>query len=480
MHMKNTITPEESTRLLRGRLAGARGKLTPSDAAAATGLPLDSVQEALESLMNTYICRLQVTESGEILYDFGTSLRRRGEKSFAERLADLRALLWKAFTVGFKIWITVMLVVYFTLFVIMLLVLLFANKDSKKGIKLGWIGDLFADLFFFGSRNMAIVYATDGAGYRHKTYQQRKRKDAARLEPRKRLVQSVYDFVFGPPRPGFDPLGNEKEVAAYLRKRKGILTLTEMVALAGLTYDEASEKMAEYLSRFKGQADITDDGVLVGSFDRMLVSGDAAMEGGSIELYWNEYEAPYEVTGNTSGRNAAIIGMNAFNLLFSSVMLFSPVVGVRIGMQAGVFVGEGVVQLLLGVLPFVFSLIFFAVPLLRSIGVGRREAARRQRNLRRRVLRVLFDHEGESLSLDAMLREINSGGERAMTLDELERIVSRLVADYAGHSSIDDNGTVLYRFERIGHELRASERLRQGKEVDRRGGEVIFDTGPVE
>ena len=138
------------------------------------------------------------------------------------------------------------LVVYFVIFVILLIALLASGRDSKKSVKLGWIGDLFADLFWISSRNMAIVHAVDSGGYRHRAYRQQKRR-GGEVESGKRFVQSVYDFVFGPARPDYDVFANEKEVAAWLRGNHGILTMTELVALAGWTYEEASERMADFV-----------------------------------------------------------------------------------------------------------------------------------------------------------------------------------------------------------------------------------------
>ncbi len=475
--MENTATPEETVRLLEGRLRQAKEQLTVSDAAAATGLPAAHMQDALEVLMNRYVCRLRVTENGEVLYDFGASLRRRGEKTFREKLQTVRAWLWKAFTVGFKVWITVMLVLYFVVFVLLLLALMFSGRDSKKGIKLDWIGDLFADLLWISSRNMVIVRTMDGAGYNHKAYRQRKRR-SEEAEPRKRLVQSVYDFVFGPPRPNFDPFANEKEVAAWLRENRAVLTMTDLVALAGWTYDQASERMADYLTRFRGEATITDDGVLIGDFQRMLATGGAQIESGKVELFWDEYEAPYEITGNSAGRNAAIIAVNAFNLIFSMVILFSS--GTRSQLEYLLYefgIDGGLLLIVLGIIPFLFSALFFAVPLLRMPSTRRLETARKQRNEHRRVLRHIFARKGGAIPLAELLADVNRDGSRAMTEADVRRIVEELLPIYGGRSDLTEDGTVVYIFDRIGREEEAASSVRDERSHTGLLGEVIFDTG---
>ena len=474
------LNSDERIRFLERTLQSTRGRLTAADAAAATGLPLEQARDALDVLMNRYVCRLQVTESGEVLFDFGATLQRRGEKTLRERLQAIGAVLWKAFTFGFKFWITVMLVVYFVLFLLLLLALLFGGKDSKKSIKLDWVGDLLADIFWISSRRMVIVNAMDGGGYRHRAYRQKQRR-GAEAEPKKRLVQSVYDFVFGPPRPTFDPLADEKEVAAWLREQRGLLTMTELVALAGWTYDDASERMASYLTRFKGEATITEDGVLAADFHRMLASGGADMKAGTVELFWDEYEAPYEMTGNSGGRNAVIIGMNAFNLLFSAVMAFSPGLRTALGSSLGeAGLGGGVLLTLLGIIPLLFSMLFFAVPLLRLLPTRRREAHRRRRNEHRRVLRHVFARRGAATSLAEYAADVRA--DQAHTLDEetLRRILEDLLSRYGGRSDLAEDGTVLYVFDRIAHETDAAARLRAEREERFALGDVIFDSGAAQ
>ena len=479
MHMNTNITTDDAVRLLEKSLGRVRGRITTSDASASTGLPLEHAREALETLMNRYVCRLQVTEGGEVLYDFGASLQRRGEKTLRDQLQTIGEMLWKVFTIGFKIWITVMLLVYFVLFLLLLLALLFGGRDSKKSVKFDWIGDLFADMFWVSSRHMMIVRAVDGGGYAHRAYRQQQRRTPD-AEPKKRLVQSVYDFVFGPPRPEFDPFANEKEVAAWLRRGRGLLTMTELIALAGWTYDEASERMADYLTRFKGEATITDDGVLVGDFSRMLARGDGKVEDGKVELFWDEYEAPYEVTGNSSGRNLLIGGMNAFNLVFSLVIFTSADLRWQLEYllyEYGYDISPGPLFVFLGVVPLLFSLLFFTVPLLRSLPTRRRERQRRLRNERRRVLRHVFARKGKPTSLAQYVVDLRRDENRTLDENEVRRILEELLPRYGGRSDLEEDGTVLYIFDRIEREEDVAARLRAALPGETALGDVIFDTG---
>jgi hypothetical protein len=60
--------------------------LTLTEAAALTGLAIDEAREALDVLLKHYVCRLQVSEHGDVIYNFGATLRRRGSITLTERL----------------------------------------------------------------------------------------------------------------------------------------------------------------------------------------------------------------------------------------------------------------------------------------------------------------------------------------------------------------------------------------------------------
>lgn len=483
------FTLEQAIQLLLPKIEKAKGTITASDAAAATGLSLEAAREALDALMLLYHCRLQVTQSGEILFNFGKSLERRGKITAKEIFAKIGIALWKTFVVVFKVWITVTLVFYFILFLLILLAILIAslagNRDRDS--KMPNIGEFLGDLLGGAARASMLMSFMDSDGYAYKDYRQTSRKDKTRPVDKKPLVQSVYDFVFGPKHPEFDPLANEKEVAAYLRENKGLISIAELIALAGLTYSQAEDKMTEYLSRFKGEPKITEDGVIVGNFNKMLAKGDSSLQGGKIELFWNEYEAPFLQTGNTTKMNAIIFGMNIFNLLFSVFMIgaFSQPIdyemegeGVAvIVMQLFSFIDPDILFITLGIVPMIFSFIFFLVPMLRMFVVNANESKRKQRNKRRRIIRVLFAYAGMDLTLQQIVNSVNTHDMKAMQPDEVESILKQLLIDLQGELLLNEKGEAIYRFNRLHNEISSVKNLRKSAVVDTGLGGIVFDGG---
>ena len=264
---------------------------------------------------------------------------------------------------------------------------------------------------------------------------------------------------------------------AWLRENKGVLTTTEIVALAGWTFPEAEERLTEYLTRFKGRADITDEGVLIGTFDQMLAQGDAKLDGGTVELFWDEFEAPFLLTGNTSGKNTLIAAMNGFTLLMSTIVLFNQSLNSSADMMSGDSASAiTAMHVFLGWIPFLFSFLFFMIPLLRYFRVSRDEAQRLERNKRRRVVRVIFDTVGYPLKLDDVVAAVNRGAMAELPHAEVERLLSALLIDLHGSSDLAENGTVLYRFARIDREIASAKAVRAKREVANNLGTVLFDT----
>ncbi|MFN3316355.1 MAG: hypothetical protein ACK40K_06055, partial [Raineya sp.] len=459
--------------LLEKKIKELKGKFTLNDAAAITGVPTEQARESLNELMSKYICRLQVSENGDLIYDFGKNPVRRGEKTFGEIVDEIKEWLWKAFKVFFKAWITVTLVVYFVIFVIILIAMIVAmtaaNKDDnnkRSGDSSGAMIRLISDIFYAIFRWNTIksynetYYERDRYGQPYKHYKPIESSlfntEARSPKAKKNFISSVYDFVFGPPRVETEPFENQKEVAAYARQNKGIMVLPEFKALAGWEHTQAQEFMTDCIARFNGSAEISQNGILYADFYD-LTRSTTQNQDGKIEWYWNEYEPEYELTGNTAGRNTGIIFMNAFNLAFASFFLFNP--------EAKNIIGEpelaDIVFYGLGVVPFLFSLIFFAVPVLRYFSILPKRNKRRINNIRKRLFKVIYEKGVQkNLSLDEIVAEVNTENAEKLSKAEVEKMMNKLVVDWQGDVIVNDNGSVVYEFQQLRQELAEARNLR--------------------
>jgi heme/copper-type cytochrome/quinol oxidase subunit 2 len=464
---------------------------TLPEAAALTGLSIDNAREALEALLTKYVCRLQVSENGDLIYNFGTALRRRNHKTLSERAQEMGAWLWKGFTVFYKAWITVTLVVYFVVFLVLLIVFLIASSSRQSSddrrqsstLDLGPILYMFLSIFQWRTVTDTIAYDHDRYGYRYRRYAT---TPGILDRQKKNFIAAVYDFVFGPPRATCDPLQNEKEVAAYLRQQKGIIVTSELSALAGWTFPQAETFLTDCVIRYQGDTQVSDNAVLYGTFDTIVRSVGEADEG-KIVYYWDEYEPDYELTGNSSTYNLIIGAMNGFNLVLATLVLsggFAQLLQPRGNMAlntivAGLLNGP-FANLMFGWLPLIFSALFFAIPLARLLRLGVLRQHQHVQNIRKRLFKAIFARRGQPQVLTAIQSAVNANPrEEALSRQGVEDMLQTLSLDLQGDMTVNEAAELQFAFPRISRELQEVERLRRQRHVDQALGKIIVESDNV-
>jgi hypothetical protein len=483
------ITQSDAVALIDARLQQGEHHFTLPEAAAMTGLSIDETRDAMESLLNKYVCRLQVSENGDLIYDFGEALQRRGAKTAAERRREFLAWLWRLFTVIYKAWIAVTLVVYFMVFLVIVIVALVAasarqssderhRQSAGMPIQLGNLVDLFFSIFRWHTVTGTIGYRRDAQGYRYRHYEPHPGVMHAK---KKNFMSAVYDFVFGPPRVQLDPLGNEKEVAAYLQQHNGIVVTAELSALAGWTLPQAETFLTDCILRYRGETKISDDPVLYGQFDE-LMRGVGEVETGDITYYWDEYEPEYELNGNSGTQNIIICIMNGFNLIVAFFLATGDLTAfVTPGASPDIFawlaVNAAWVHVVLGWLPLVFSILFFVIPLVRWFQIRTLQQRRQRQNVRKRLFKAIFARRGQPQTVSAVTAEVNRGSEEAaLTAPEVESALKQLVLDMSGDMDVSESAEVQYAFPRLTTELDAVERLRLKRRDDDTLGRIIMES----
>ena len=465
-------------------LKSSRDKsLTLQDASARTGIPLLETRFALQELMKRYDCRLKVTENGDLIYDF-EDLHRRDEPTFGERLREWGDWLWAAFQVFYKLLIGVVLVVYFIIFFLLILALIFgANSGSNNNRNSS--GDLIFILIRIG---IAIFdwqtirgrhqqyYRQDKDGYVTRHYEEKPsairsffQGDGRPGKENKGFIPSVYDFVFGPPRvPLPDVLANAQELASFLRLNKGLVSIPEIQALTGYTRTQAENFLTRSLANFEGEAKISDNGSLYADFSEFMRRKNRENEAPVI-YYWDEFEPEHELTGNTSGNNLIIIGMNLFNMVMAWYVMFMP-----LGLESGLQIG-------LGLIPFVYALLFFFIPMVRAFFLMPKKTQRRLNNVRKRLMRTIFQENSAMLSLEHLTELANansaSGKEPPLNPASVEAVMKDLIYDLKGEMFLDDQAKVMYRFEDLDRELNDVEAERRRRpRLNSDLGDIVFDS----
>lgn len=442
------------------------GRGTLGDVVAATGLPADDVRAGLKELLETHRGHLAVSDSGELVYDFDPSLIERDREPVLIRF--LRATKTGLQT-AFKGWIVVMLVVYFALFVVLVVAAVVAGqKGDSRG---GWGGRGRGRGGF--NVNPFFWYWIWGPRWRlGRPYYGHRWERTLGTNDRVPFYKKVFAFVFGPdrPRPTQEQLDRAK--LRLIRARSGVISTAELVEHTGSTFDGAEEEMARLLGAYDGEAAVSPDGELVYAFPDLMTTVRGGRAPREPNPAWLRLEPELELTGNTPGANAVVVGMNAFTLAASATAPWF--IFPRLGL-GGTAAWVGLV-----LVPVIFSLLFFAGPLVRMAGVGMENRRRARRNVRRVLLgyvyrRALDDDDvgvAEAYAfVDAKLAD------QVVSRDAVEAALEELAAELNADVSVPDDGQVRYRFDEIPRQMAAGEAARRRLRLEERTvDDIVFNT----
>jgi len=452
-------------------LRGLKGKATAGDVVAATGLKTDQVNQALKDLLESHRGHLAVADSGDLLYEFDPHLIERGTEPLWARF---KRSAWALFSKVFKAWIVIMLVVYFVIFVVLVLLALFANKDDSRG---GFGGGRRRG----GSRggvmpmpNLFFWYWIWGPRwYIGRPYYGRRWERTLDKEDKVPFFKKVFAFCFGPDRPEPTQQQKDRSTLRLIRARRGVITTADLVEHTGLTWPEADDEMGRLVGAYGGEPMVTPRGELAYAFPELMMSAHGKVGGRAPNPAWMRLEYDQELTGNTAGSNAAVVGINAFNLAAAASAPWFIFPRLHIG-------GE-MAWIFLVFVPVIFSFSFFAVPGLRMLGVKRENRRRRRRNVRRVLLGHVYKQTLEAdrgIRLDEATKHVASllrdfKVPAGAVKKELERLAAELDADV----SPDTDGELVFSFPSLREQVTEGEVLRRKLALDQKQmGDIVYST----
>jgi hypothetical protein len=464
--MAETVTQENRTAVL-GALRGLNGRATLGDVTAATGVSRELADQSLRALLSEHRGHLTVGESGDLVWEFDPKLIRRDHESAWSRFKRGA----KRFLAGaFKAWIVAMLVVYFIVFVALAVAAIVAvlSGDRRGGSRRG--GRMRMRLptwwlwYLFWSRDWRY-----GRPYYGQRWEQRHG-----LAPGKGgapFYKKVFAFVLGPDEPAHSQEDHDRDLLALIRARRGVLTTAELMAHSGCSQDRAREELGRLMAGWEGDARVTDDGELVYVFPDLMVSAHGQVDSPEPPPAWRRLERPRLLTGNSTGTNAIVAGLNGFNLIASASAPWTifPALGL-----SGPAATAGLVWV-----PLVFSSLFFLVPLARRVGVRRENADRQRRNIRRLLIGKVQERaiRGEAVSPESIAADVRTAlddktiGDHVVA-DELGRLATELEADVEATPA-----GVAFRFPSLRRELESGERERAGLALEtRRVGAIVYSS----
>lgn len=494
----NTQAYKQVVEAFKSKKKGA----TVADIVAKTALPLEQVKELVGQAADEYGARLEVTESGEILYSFPQGFKSRYRGLGVTLKRGIHALGRGLGFIGkwaFKVWIMLMLVGYFVFFMAIALLALVASvavsasgssdnrSSSRRGDGLGGlylvssIFDLIIRIWFYSEITKSIDRSYYGSAY------------TRTAKPKgKPLNQAVFSFVFGDGDPNADWEKREKQaVIAYIQANRGVISLPEFMVLTGAKPLEAEDRIKRYCVEFGGLPEATEDGTIVYRFDALLLRND------TTDRSFGSLSAPIKrlltFSANPKKLNRWFLFFNAVNLLFGSYFLYSAsTVGPLVSQSqihgssylyaVAYILFSGFIRnphlfitFVLGFVPIIFALLFYLIPGLRYLQLQKQNNEIKMNNLRKEMFRRIWETPDRVIPT-----EVNPQSEE-LRPENLEKSRETIVKDLGVYSipdvALQDDGKTLYRFTDLQREKTALLKYRESLGTDAsKLGETVFDT----
>ena len=479
--MATTLPPGEAAAVLKDALKGFRGDVTVADAAAKAGLALRDAERGLHHLLTEYPGHLSATDEGELLFKFprgfSTPLfERPAWRRFVDKTKQV------VFGVGkfvLRAWISIVLVGYVAVFLAIAIALALrgGGDDDDGGGAFGLVYVLLrvvAEALFWTFHPFSPFAARsiydDPRARRRGGFAEKKKKK----EP---FYARVNRFVFGPEEEKLDPRELERRLLAQIRAQRGRIGLSDVLRVTGLPRQEADALLARLMLDYDGEVDVSDDGGVFYSFPSIRKTAGEAPAAPPPPAWTRRKQAP-PLTGNDAGSNVLIGALNAFNLLMSVVAMGAGLTLERLqaliaAVPPEMFPPAGL-PIVLGVIPFVFSTLIFALPAWRAAAAGRTKKAIARENARQALLQVVLDGvEKGGVSAGALQRAWRDAAGEAPSDKELVREVVAL----GGDVDVKDSGRAQFRFRDLEAEVAALQKERAAaSDAEQRVGQVVFSS----
>jgi hypothetical protein len=476
---------------LKQALSGKGKDFTIADASTKSGLALRDAEAGLHALLSEYRGHLRVTSEGELLFRFPAGFTKPWETR--TRLAELGRRVSKVLLgVGrfvVRAWISVVLIGYAAIFLALLIALVFArssgsgSRDSRGGVGLevGYVffRILFDALFWTFHPFSPFAYTSYGYGYGSSAYARPRRQAKKDATP---FYDKVNRFFFGPDVAEPDPREMERRILAEIRAQKGRIGLGDVLRVTGLPRDEADPLMSRLLLDYEGDVEVSEEGGIFYRFEALRKTVDEAPTERPKPI-WERLKRLVPLTGNEPGTNLLIAGLNGFNLLMSLYALSENLTFDKLEwlFQTAQQHGHRVVlpppaegtAIALGVVPLVFSIALFALPLARALYRPIKQRRVDRENGRRAMLREILEHVTEGEVTEASL---NAAWKQAAGTEPDPKELTREVVALGGDVDYE-SGKVRYRFPDFEAEARALAAEREAaSEAEAKVGKVIFSS----
>ncbi len=373
-------------------------RVTVGDVAARSGLNVEVAQQGLLALAAETQGHMQVSESGEIAYEFSRNFRGvLRNKYWQLRLQEFAAKVWRVAFYLIRVSFGVVLMLSIAIIAIAIFALMIAassqgGSQSDRNDRGGGFGG------GFGISPFNFFYLFDfnyGRGRRrHSRSYTGGRKGAVSAGDKLPFLEAIFSFLFGDPNPNADLDERRwRTIGSVISNSGGAIAAEQVVPylddLGSGSDKEYEDYMLPVLTRFNGQPEVSPKGDMVYYFPDLQVS---AMQRGTAAVSAYLKETKRKFTQATSDQVMITIGLGSANIIGALVlsnMLSSLPAGAAL--PAVVVFAQSILGLLLA-----YGVAFLVIPLVRYYWVQRQNAQIDRRNQERQLRAEAINQLGTS------------------------------------------------------------------------------------
>lgn len=289
----------------------------------------------------------------------------------------------------------------------------------------------------------------------------------------------TWSYIFGEKARRKDEREQEKIILNFLKHKQGKLVIAELVQLCGGSIYEAEVLATRLLSRYQGEVEVTDEGVIIYSFPDLSYQ---ALPNSDIPESLKVWERPVpdkQMNSNAPQINSRLEKTYKQNL-YLSAMATVVCSGLVLTGQWG-WLGEFFLFMSGGM--FGVSSMFFLIPTLRKRFIRKENDRIRLQNVERHVLKSIFKHAEDQIRPEKDLKRIIFDSNPQVKYQYLwnprvhassysywltltssyhrESIMHKKALELEADISVNEQGDLVYTFDRLQREMSTISRIRR-------------------
>ncbi|RZM81788.1 hypothetical protein [Leptolyngbya iicbica] len=376
-------------------------RVTVGDVAAQSGLELAVAQQGLNALAADTQAHLQVSDAGEIAYEFPKSFRAiLRNKYWRLRLQETWERIWGVLFYLIRISFGILLILSILVIVAAIIILVIAaqsasQKDDDRGGGGGFGGGMvFLPRFWMG--DLFWLFHYDPYYSRRSTTRRASRPNRqGRSDDEMNFLEAVFSFLFGDGDPNADLEERRwREVGAVIQNNGGAIAAEQAVPylddLGKGWAQEDEDYILPVLTRFNGVPEVSPKGEIIYHFPELQVT---AKERGRISVPAYLKETPQKFSEAKLGQLSGAIALGIFNFLGAIVLGFM-LQDQALVAEIGGFIGfvNAIYWLILA-----YGTGFLAIPAIRYFWVKRKNSRIEHRNEQRQERALALNAAGPEL-----------------------------------------------------------------------------------